>query len=1232
MKRIPFFILTALIFVFSVKAQEFPKAILSGDYPDPTILRDGDDFYMTHSPFYYQPGFLIWHSKDLQNWKPVCRAMTQWNGSAMAPDLVKHRDKYYIYYPAAGTNFVIWADNINGKWSEPIDLKVKGIDPGHIVGEDGKRYLFLSDGYMVELTDDGLATIGESEKVYDGWEYPKNWKTECMCLESPKLNYRDGYFYMTSAEGGTAGPATSHLVVSARSKSVKGPWENSPYNPIVHTYSDNENWWSKGHGTLIDDANGAWWIVYHAYSNGFHTLGRQTLIEPIEWTKDGWFRQKQFPNRESVNYSQKQEMEKFLSDSFSDEKLGLQWTFWKEYAPASISLKQNILSLKAKGATPADARLLLATVADKVYETQVEIMLEAGNSAGLILFYNEKAFAGIVADSKNFTVYKDANNRQTVPNTLGKQVFLKIINRGNHCMFLASNDNQTWKTLAANVDVSAMHHNNYKGFYALRTGLLSAGKGTARFRDFRYKNAVPQEKDMGAYLFTYFKDDTHGLYFALSKDGYSFTDVNNGNPIMAGDTVAQQKGIRDPHITRGPDVAFYLAMTDLHIFGQRMGYRTTRWERDDKYQWGNNRGFVLMKSFDLINWTRSNVIIEELFPGLDVGCAWAPETIYDSEENKMMIYFTMRLGGGNTSLYYSYTDNDFTKLVTFPQPLFNHPDPKIQILDADITPLPDGTFVMMYVSQENPGGIRMAKSDKINRGYQYDTRRIDFEQRSCEAPNVWKRIGEDKWVVMYDIFSINPHNFGFAETTDFETFTDIGHFGKGIMQRTNFEVQKHGAIIQLTADEAEQLAKHWKLNMKFTQEKEITVSNLEELSKYLNQDGNKVRMKPGIYKMKEYLNEDSISQRLARGEREYLNFSGNYNTFIFEGVTFEIDTELRKQLRHPIHTNEIIVTGNSNTLKGLTIIHTGNTTSPGGATFCIDGQNNTIYDFILHVKGSFPYGYGDLFGKGGPDVIRHQKHSGFLINGSRTKVYNTKLYMKSFGHGFYIQKNASDIHLENCLVEGETRTTDDVLKETEGPAFDVKFRTWTPNREGEYIVTPGYMKSLCEDGFRTYTNNNKNITFINCTAKNTRGGFELRTRGGGIRLEGCTTIGTERGYWVNTGAIIKNCKGDANYGPLLFVEGNNITVDLQVVADESDRIVHSLATIQGRNNRVVLRPYNGQNRKQELPILVGYTHPEHGESMSPYSEALCESLELINETSMPVVLGKESKNCKINNQ
>jgi hypothetical protein len=324
------------------------------------------------------------------------------------------------------------------------------------------------------------------------------------------------------------------------------------------------------------------------------------------------------------------------------------------------------------------------------------------------------------------------------------------------------------------------------------------------------KRPIPTEKDMGAYLFVFFSDPTHSLFMATSRDGYTFTAVNNGQPVIGGDSIADQKGIRDPHIYRGPDGAFYLAMTDLHLFAKDKGLRTTTWERDDKeFGWGNNRGFVLMKSFDLIHWTRNNVHIENAL-NEKVGCVWAPETTYDPVAKKMMIYFTMRLGNGLTKLYYAYTDNDFTRLTSSPQLLFNYPDPKIQVLDADITHLPDGRYCMMYVAQERPGGIKIAFSDSIHGGYVYNPTMVDTEPGACEAPNVWKRIGENKWVLMYDVFSVNPHNFGFCETSDFVTFKDLGHFNEGVMKLTNFTSPKHGAIIQITAKEADTLEKYWK--------------------------------------------------------------------------------------------------------------------------------------------------------------------------------------------------------------------------------------------------------------------------------------------------------------------------------------------------------------------------------------------------------------------------------------
>ena len=326
------------------------------------------------------------------------------------------------------------------------------------------------------------------------------------------------------------------------------------------------------------------------------------------------------------------------------------------------------------------------------------------------------------------------------------------------------------------------------------------------------KQKLPSEKDMGAYLFTYFNDPTHSLFMAISYDGYTFTAVNGNKPVIAGDSIAEQHGIRDPHIYRAPNGKFYIVMTDLHVFGKQKGLRISQWERPQKYDWGNNRGLVLMASDDLIHWTHHEARIDKLFPEKfgELGCAWAPQTIWDPAVNKPMVYFTIRQQpGARTKLYYSYADEAFTTLETEPQLLFEYPDEKIQTLDADICPMPDGRYFMTYVAQESPGGIKYMISDRINQFNDYHPEQIDSENRGCEAPNVWKRIGENKWVIMYDIYSVNPHNFGFVETSDFKTFKPLGRFNEGVMKATNFVSPKHGSVIHITKAEAKRLERYW---------------------------------------------------------------------------------------------------------------------------------------------------------------------------------------------------------------------------------------------------------------------------------------------------------------------------------------------------------------------------------------------------------------------------------------
>ena len=318
----------------------------------------------------------------------------------------------------------------------------------------------------------------------------------------------------------------------------------------------------------------------------------------------------------------------------------------------------------------------------------------------------------------------------------------------------------------------------------------------------------PEEKDLKAYLLAYFRDETHSLHFATSTDGYSFTDVNSGEPVLAGKGISEQQGIRDPHIMRGPDNAFYLAMTDLHIFAKKEGLRATEWERPgEQYGWGNNRALILMKSYDLIHWTHALVHVGELFPKYsEIGAAWAPETIFDKDRKQLMVYFTMRLKGGHNYMVYSYADNAFKTLLTEPKQLFTYPDPTKSTIDGDITKVGD-KYHLYYVAHDKPGGLRHAVSEKINEGYRYDPQKVDPESVLCEAPTIWRRIGSDAYVLMYDVFGAKPNNMGFSETTDFVHYKNLGRFNDqgSPMKATNFSGPKHGAVVHITAEELKRL-------------------------------------------------------------------------------------------------------------------------------------------------------------------------------------------------------------------------------------------------------------------------------------------------------------------------------------------------------------------------------------------------------------------------------------------
>jgi hypothetical protein len=326
----------------------YRNPVLVGPGADNSVVRVGKDFYMTVG------GNMIWHSRDLVNWRAAARVpMT-------GLEFAYYQGKFYVYTFRGGakgpdpknaalswsqktllgattltdgdpsfSTFVSHADSIDGPWSEPSEIGFYGmIDPGFIADQQGNRYLFQNMGLLVHLTPDGLHAVGDVMHVYDGWPYPKEWSVECFCLEAPKPFYRQGYYYLSSAQGGTGGPSTAHMGVVARARKLEGPWENSPYNPVIRTWSKDEAWVRQGHGTFIDDIEGNWWFVYTGYENGYEFMGKQAMLLPVEWTGDGWPRVKfgvkptdtiQKPAGENVGNGLP------LSDDFASDQLGWQW-------------------------------------------------------------------------------------------------------------------------------------------------------------------------------------------------------------------------------------------------------------------------------------------------------------------------------------------------------------------------------------------------------------------------------------------------------------------------------------------------------------------------------------------------------------------------------------------------------------------------------------------------------------------------------------------------------------------------------------------------------------------------------------------------------------------------------------------------------------------------------------------------------------------------------------------
>jgi xylan 1,4-beta-xylosidase len=216
------------------------------------------------------------------------------------------------------------------------------------------------------------------------------------------------------------------------------------------------------------------------------------LLDPIEWTDDGWFRAKGGDLAQPIAKPAGGEALPHgmpLSDDFSTDKFGVQWSFYDPSPDEKARLRreEGALVMRAKGRAPSDCSPLTFVQGDLAYEIEVEIEIDAGVTAGLILFYDRALYAGVGFDADRFVTHQYGIERGRPANTLGRRLFLRMTNAYNVVTFHTSRDGRTWSKFDRQMEVSGYNHNVRGGFMMLRPGLYAAGDGEARFRNLRFR-------------------------------------------------------------------------------------------------------------------------------------------------------------------------------------------------------------------------------------------------------------------------------------------------------------------------------------------------------------------------------------------------------------------------------------------------------------------------------------------------------------------------------------------------------------------------------------------------------------------------------------------------------------------------------------------------------------------------------------------------------------------------
>ena len=300
---------------------------------------------------------------------------------------------------------------------------------------------------------------------------------------------------------------------------------------------------------------------------------------------------------------------------------------------------------------------------------------------------------------------------------------------------------------------------------------------------------VASEKNFKAYLFVYFTGnhiDEEAVCYAVSEDGYRYQALNNNKPVIDSKVISSTGGVRDPHILRCQDgKTFYMVVTDMV----------------SDNGWDSNRAMVLLKSNDLVHWSHSVINMQKRYKGQEkLKRVWAPQTVFDAETGKYMVYWSMKYGDGPDVIYYAYANKDFTDLEGEPKPLFL-PKNGESCIDGDIV-FKEGVYHLFYKTEGHGNGIKKATTRSLTSG-QWEEE-DGYKQQTTEAvegAGTFKLINQDKYILMYDVYMKGKYQF--TETTDLTNFRVID-------QDVTMDFHpRHGTIIPITAKELKRITSKW---------------------------------------------------------------------------------------------------------------------------------------------------------------------------------------------------------------------------------------------------------------------------------------------------------------------------------------------------------------------------------------------------------------------------------------